>query len=247
MPEQSTSTSSTLDATNSYTIREAATTCGVSVDTIKRRLNDQRFPNALQIKGRTGNEWRIPTHELATVAASEGWMLDIAIALPEQEPQQDAQALQGLLDQAVADAAARAEVEAKLEHARGDIERLTNAVDRAESDVEHWRTQHGQVERDLVDAQARVDELRTQLDKAEKGSAQAIQERDSLDLQHRELQKSSAESLSALSADLDGVRSDLENVTNQQTLTVGERDELAAKLAKAESSMGWWARRKYAK
>ena len=239
MPEQSTSTSiSTLDATNSYTIREAATLCDVSVDTIKRRLHDERFPNAEQTKGRTGNEWRIPSDELGDVAKAEGWNIDLATALPQHEPQQEAAALQDLVEQAIADAAGRAEAEAKLEHSQGEIDRLTKSLERAESDVEHWRTEHGQTERDLVDANARLDELRGQLEKAENLRTESAQERDSLDLEHRELQRTSAESLLAVSADLETARNDVDQV-------VGERDELAAKLAKAESSMGWWARRRY--
>ena len=239
MPEQSTSTStSTLDATNSYTIREAATLCDVSVDTVKRRLQDERFPNAEQTKGRTGNEWRIPSDELGDVAKAEGWNIDLATALPQHEPQQEAPALQDLVDQAIADAAGRAEAEAKLEHSQGEIDRLTKSLERAESDVEHWRTEHGQTERDLVDANARLDELRGQLEKAENLSAESAQERDSLDQQHRELQKESAESLSALSKELDSAQT-------EHQATAEERDELAAKLAQAEASMGWWTRRKY--
>lgn len=242
MPEQSsTSTStSTLDVTNSYTIREAATMCDVSVDTIKRRLQDDRFPGAEQIKGRTGNEWRIPSSELAAVATAEGWKLDLATALPEQAPQQDAQALQDLVDRAVAEAAGRAEAEAKLEHAQGDIDRLTKSIERAESDVEHWRTEHGQVERDLVDAKARAAELRIQLEKAEKLNTEVAQDRDSMGDKYHELEKESAESLSALSADLETAKAESESL-------VGERDELAAKTAALESSMGWWSRRKYDK
>ena len=235
MPEQ---TASTLDATNSYTIREAATLCDVSVDTIKRRLHDERFPNAEQTKGRTGNEWRIPSDELGDVAKAEGWNIDLATALPQHEPQQEAPALQGLVEQAIADAAGRAEAEAKLEHSQSEIDRLTKSLERAESDVEHWRTEHGQTERDLVDANARLDELRGQLERAENLHAESAQERDSLDQQHRELQKMSAESLSAASAELDAVKT-------EHQATVGERDELTDKLARAEASMGWWTRRKY--
>ena len=240
MPEQSTSTSiSTLDATNSYTIREAATLCDVSVDTIKRRLQDERFPNAEQTKGRTGNEWRIPSDELGDVAKAEGWTVDLAAAaLQQDEPQQGAPALQDLVDQAIADAAGRAEAEAKLEHSQGEIDRLTKSLERAQSDVEHWRTEHGQTERDLVDANARLDELRGQLGKAENLRAESAQQRDSLDQQHRELQKMSAEALSAASAELTTAQ------TENQT-TLGERDELADKLTKAEASMGWWTRRRY--
>ncbi len=87
-------------------------------------------------------------------------------------------------------------------------------------------------------AEARVDELRLRAEQAEKLRSEVSQERDSLDLEHRELQKSSAESISDLSTKLDGVR-------NEVAETVGERDELAAKLAEAEASMGWWTRRKY--
>lgn len=239
MPEQSTSTS-TLDATNSYTIREAATLCDVSVDTIKRRLQDDRFPNAEQTKGRTGKEWRIPSDELGDVAKAEGWNIDLATALPQHEPQHDAPALQDLVDQAIADAVGRAEAEAKLEHSQSEIDRLTRSLERAESDVEHWRTEHGQTERDLVDANARLDELRGQLEKVENLRAQSAQERDSLDQQHRELQKTSAEALSAASVKL-------ESTQTEHQATARERDELADKLAKAEASMGWWTRRRYEK
>ena len=239
MPEQSTSTSTgTLDATNSYTIREAATLCDVSVDTIKRRLQDNRFPMAEQTKGRTGNEWRIPSDELGDVAKAEGWNIDLAAALPQHETQQEAPALQDFVDQAIADAAGRAEAEAKLEHSQGEIDRLTKSLERAESDVEHWRTEHGQTERDLVDANARLDELRGQLEKAENLRTESAQERDSLDQKYLELQKESAEALSDASDKLDAAQT-------EHQVTVGERDGLIAKLAEAESSMGWWARRKY--
>lgn len=47
-----------------FTIAEAAKACGVSHMTMRRRVAGQAFPNAVQIDGQYGPEWRIPLADL---------------------------------------------------------------------------------------------------------------------------------------------------------------------------------------
>ena len=106
------------------------------------------------------------------------------------------------------------------------------------NDLEAERAEVNRLQTDLIESERERGKLEGQLEHVQKQAKEATQNRDSLDLEHRELQKTSAESLSAVSADLETARNDVDQA-------VGERDELAAKLEAAEASMGWWTRRKY--
>lgn len=234
-------TKSKLDSTNSFTLREAATACGVSIDTIKRRHSDGRFPNAAQQKGRTGKEWRIPSADLAKVADEESWTLQLAPV----ELEHGQANVEALMAEFVATAKAQADAEAQLEQSKSREKEADAKLRQVTSDLENERQALNEVTQQLTEstkevavAEARIEELRKRVD-------QAAQERDSLGQSMRELEKSSAESLSVVSRDLDNVRSSLEIAENETRTAVGERDELAAKAQKLEDSLSWWARRKY--
>lgn len=233
-----------LLTTTSYTIKEAAAVVGRSELTIRRRIDKGRFPGAELRRGASGDEWRIPGADLAKVAQQDGWEINLDIE-DDQSQDQPSTDLLGAIE-------AKIQAESKIELLNKDVQSLTDQVstvgnerDQARSDLEYTQTELGQLEKQLAEqttatavAEARVDELRQRAEQAEKLRAEISQERDSLDQQHRELEKTSAESLSVLSNDLESTKSNAEKLA-------GERDELAAKLDQAESSMGWWTRRKY--
>ena len=235
MHQQSPSTSTS----KSYSIKEAAALCGVSVDTIKRRLADDRFPTANQQAGRTGPEWQIPADELASVANEDGWTFDLAAALPQQEHQQGLEqkpALGELVDQIKEETAARAEALALLQQSTSKAEQLEKQLHQAQNDVEHWRAEHKKLEaanteldKDKAVAEARTDEIRQQLENEQNRVAEKDAELISVGERSTELQKESAERLSALAE-------------TQESL-----DDTAKKLKEAEASMGWWTRRRYEK
>lgn len=232
---------------SAYSIQEAAALIEKSDQTVRKYIKDGRFPNVSMVPGDKGDEYSIPASDLGAYIAEKGLVINLHQSHDQSETA-PSELISGLVD-------AREKIghlTGQVENLTSDRERITRERDQARSDLEHERTGHEQTAAQLTEsdkakavAEARVEELRTQLKKAEIQNDAMAQERDSLDLQHRELQKSSAESLSALSADLDGVRNDLENANEQTQVTAGERNELAAKLAEAEASMGWWTRRKY--
>lgn len=235
-----------LLTTTSYTIKEAAAVVGRSELTIRRRIDKGRFPGAELHRGASGDEWRIPGADLAKVAQQDGWEINLDIEDDQSQDQPSSDLLATL--------EAKIQAESKIELLNKDVQSLTDQVstvenerDQARSDLEYTQTELGQIEKKLAEqatstavAEARVDELRQRAEQAEKLRSEIAQERDSLDQQHRELEKTSAESISALSGDLESTKSDAEKL-------VGERDELEAKLAEAEGSMGWWTRRRYQK
>lgn len=235
MPEQSNSTSTST----SYSVREAADICGVSTDTIKRRLADSRFPTAEQQAGRTGPEWRIPAKELAQVAEADGWTLHLAAAEPPQKPeleQQQTETTFELIERIQAETAARATATAKLEQSEGKAMQLESSLKQARTDAEHWRAEHDR----------RIQEL-SESEKA-KSVAEALAEERQNQLNHE--RSTVAENQAQLDAERE--------LTAQQAAelaSVGERASELEKLAserllqteKLKDSMGWWSRRRFEK
>lgn len=215
MPQQDTATS--------FTIREAAVACGVSDDTIRRRLADDRFPGADQQKGRTGLEWRIPAADLAHVADAEGWDLDLAEAKDQHSDP--------LLDRYEKLLVQHAQAEAKRQLADGQLERLTRERDQARSDLEHERAELQRLINELAEsekstaiAEARTEELRAQLFNQGAELAEERQLRRTSDEESRERQELLHAELAAASA------------SHAATLT---------KVQQARDAMGWWSRRRY--
>ena len=238
MPEQSLSTSTS----NSYSVREAATLCGVSPDTIRRRLADDRFPSAFQQNGRTGTEWQIPANELGQVATEEGWELDLAEAEPKQEAQASAP-LDELFDRIQTEAAGRADAEAQLKQSLSNISTLEDQLKQARSDAEHWRSEHDQRTEDLSKlerknaeldkgkavAEARIEEVRTQLENEKSKTAEHLAQLDA----ERELAAKQA--------------AELVSMGDRATELEKESAERLLEATKLKDSMGWWSRRRYEK
>lgn len=97
------------DLTVTLTVKEAAAACGVSIKTIRRRLDSDSFPNALRGAGpREGLEgpWLIPTSDLLAaglsfstpkpVTASAPAVTEIAPAVTELDELKAAYALLAL-------------------------------------------------------------------------------------------------------------------------------------------------------
>ena len=218
---------------SAYSIQEAAALIEKSDQTVRKYIKDGRFPNVSMVPGDKGDEYSIPAGDLGNLIAEKG----LVINLDQSSDQPDtipSELISDLID-------AREKIghlTGQVENLTSDRDRITRERDQARSDLEHERTGHEQTTSHLTEsdkskavAEARVEELRGQLEKAEHLRTEAAQERDSLDQRYLELQKESAETLSAASADFE--------------TAAGERDELAAKLAQAEASMGRWTRRRY--
>lgn len=213
----------------------AAEAFGISVDTLRRRIKSEKLPEAALTQGKFGDTYELPMADLAQIAEREGWILDLTNLDAQSSPSAaHGQSINFELIEQLTEA--KVEAQSSTRHAE-ELERKNQQLT---SDLENERKALNEVTEELIEsdkakavAEARVDELRKQVD-------QAAQERDSLGQSMRELEESSAKSLSALSDDADSAKSDAEKL-------VGERNELAAKLAEAEGSMGWWTRRKYGK
>lgn len=180
--------------TDSYTVREAAAACGVSVDTIRRRLTDGRFPNAEQRRGRTGDEWQIPGADLGLVAAAEGWSLSIASA----EPRLD----EGFVERYEAAIVAAAKAEAQHSHLAGQLEQAIRERDRARSDLEHEQSELRRSQNDLTEAaqraavaQARTEEIRGELERTAERFTELRTEFDELRDAHIDMEVAHAEAL----------------------------------------------------
>ena len=219
----------------SYSIKEAAQVCGVSTDTIKRRLSDGRFPTAHQRPGRTGPEWRIDAGELVKVAAEDDWDLNLASAEPQQTG-----GFEKLLQTVQGDTAALVDAQARLGQSQFRTEQLEKELIQAKTDLEHWHSEHdrriaeaAELQQAKAVAEARTEEVRTQLTKTEQQvstQTQLLAERDaelvSMGDRYREAENQASERASA----------DAEAL-----------DEAARRLSGAEQAMGWWSRRRYEK
>ena len=221
-----------LDA---YSLKEAASLVGRSTKTILRWCQDSTFPRAEKVPGPKGEEWSIPATDLASVIADKGLTINLG-----DDDQTVATQVSTQTDELVETLTAMADLRGQVGQLSGQNEQLSRQNDRLGSDNDHLRAEYERTQADLVESERARGQLEGQLEQSEKLHAQIAQERDSLDLEHRELQKTSAESLSAVSADLETARNDVDQA-------VGERDELTKKLEAAEASMGWWTRRRYQK
>lgn len=213
-----------LGKANSFTHREAAQACGVSVDTIKRRQKDGSFPGAEQVD----RMWRIPSAELAKVAADSGWSLVLPGAEPKQTPKQSARAAHAAAEASAWADIARLEAELAAERqsaadrveaqeslhtlelagAEKDLKRTTAERDQARSDVEQYRTQ--------------VEQLRMQVSELE--TANAV-----------------AEALATERAE------QLEKAENQIQVHMQEKADALARADAATDAHGWFSRRKFRK
>lgn len=165
-----------------WTMREAADMCAVSLDTIKRRRSKGRFPNARKDEMGT---WRISSNDLAAVARAEGWGLTLPDAAdragegqselaPPVAPgastgadsEQQAQLLQRVHE---AEAARMAD---ELARAQEDVARAASSTDqalaerdRARSDLEHERSERQRLEVAAASAEATAEAVSSERDR----------------------------------------------------------------------------------
>jgi|GEM_PF-1095152 len=225
---------------DAYGLKDAAALVARSTKTILRWCRDSTFPNAEKVPGPKGDEWSIPATDLAKVIADKGLAINLSDddqTVSTQTPAQNQDLVDALNNVA--------NLSGQVGQLSGQNEQLTRQNDRLGSDNDHLRAEYERTQAQLVESErargnleGQLEQAKNDVQKAENLRAEVAQERDSLDLEHRELQKLSAESISDLSTKLDSART-------KSAETVGERDELAKKLADAEASMGWWTRRRY--
>jgi hypothetical protein len=232
-----------LIETNSYTLREAAEACGVSVDTIKRRRKDGEFPSASQVD----RAWRIPSAELAKVATEAGWSLTLSDAVAPvhapgntsgnalvDAPRQAPVRAQVQIVELEAAAAHREELHsAEMARTLDDLQRITNERDRARSDLEHERTR-------LDALAAETEKERAARHTAEVNTARAEGEAEALRGHVSDL----TEDRDRLSADLTETR---ETASQKTESLEGAIIDLRDDRERAVAALGRWSRRRYEK
>ena len=218
---------------DTYSIKEAADLVNRAAKTIERWCQKGKLEGATKVHSPKGDVWSIPAAALAKIIEEKNLTIHLDT---ESSPQSSQSGVSpDKLYEVMAEAAATQAREAGL---LGQNEQLTVQVKRLSGDNDHLRAEYERTQAALVESERERGKLEGQLEHAQDNAKAAEEKRDSLDLEHRELQKTSAESLSAVSADLETARNDVDQAK-------GESDELAAKLEAAEASMGWWTRRKY--
>ena len=214
----------------SYGLKDAAELVARSTKTILRWCQDDMFPGAEKVPGPKGDEWSIPSEDLAAVIVEKNLTIHLDQTLSTQPTTQEDALVQAL--------ETIGELRQKVGHLSGQTEQLERTNMRLASDVDHLRAEYERTQNELVESERQRGTLEGEIKRVQQERDQTSRDRDSLDQKYLELQKSNAESLSALSDDLETSRTETQE-------TVGELDELATKLAVAESSMGWWTRRRY--
>ena len=227
-------TPSTAQALITVGLKQAASVFNVTTGTLRRRIKAGQLPEAVKGEGKYGDQYTLAIADLPSIAERNEWVLDLD-ALDEQ----------GLDSASPVQTKYLEDLNNRLINAEGlviantaQLEDRDKQLTQTRNDLEAERAEVNRLQTDLIESERERGKLEGQLEHVQKQAKEATQNRDSLDLEHRELQKTSAESLSAVSADLETARNDVDQA-------VGERDELAAKLEAAEASMGWWTRRKY--
>ena len=218
---------------NSLTLREAATRCNVSPDTIKRRRQDGAFPGAEKVDG----AWRIPLTELNSVAQESGWKigLDQAPLVIDSAPPHASATPSPRQDSNVRNAAHVAELEIRLVHASelhgAEIER--ERAERA-TEVGEKIAEIGQLKQGLDAKAADLDRVAAERDRHRSDVEHLRAELDRVKAEKADIEKTAAvaEALAAERAEM------LAKVESAATDS-GERADAAV------AALGWLGRRRY--
>ena len=214
------------------TVKEVADRLGKHPKTIERWCQNDTFKQAEKVKGNKGDEWSISPDDLELVAKAKGLaVVDLTGDVPTVSVH--VSELLEAKDEA-------ADLREQVGQLSGQNEQLARSNDRLGSDNDHLRAEYERTNAQLAESERARGVLEGENNEKAKRLEEAAQESDSLDQKYRQLENESAESLSDLSTRLAASQNDVSS-------TAGERDELAAKLAEAEASMGWWTRRRYTK
>lgn len=132
-----------------WTVAQAARECGVSPDTIRRRLKADAFPNA----DRSGKQgaWRIPVEDLIAAGLTPGKPSAPAQAVPAQSPTQRIGTAHRHED-----SAHRQDAYADSSSLVKELEELRTALGKKDMQIDSAHTR-------IADLQANVEDLRTSL------------------------------------------------------------------------------------
>lgn len=189
-----------------------ADSLGVSVKTVKRRLNEGLWPEVEKVDGTHGGTWSVTRAGLGSIAEREGRVIDLRAGQGQPNPTLSNADIQTMITEAlgerVTDASAIAEANAAKTIAEAERDRQVALTTRANKDLEAAEAENGRLATDLGES----DKIRAV---AEALATERL----------RMLEESQA-----LVADAD------------------DRAEASFKQAAlAESSLGWWGRRRLAK
>lgn len=242
---------------DSLSLKEAAELFGVSVDTLRRRIRDDKLPEAQLVAGQYGDEYRLPRAAVGTVSDREGWAIDVAgDENAGQRPAHDpglpvgigipAEILDRLLDAESLAAGSAADLRAS----ESKVGALEAQLQQARNDLEHERVESQRLRADLSEsskaeavAAARTEEIQARVADLERQVAQAAGERSGL--------QAALETAAASAAEAADFNVELSDQAAQLEARIGEleaqRDALAASKAQAEESLGWLGRRRFNK
>lgn len=245
------------DLEDSLSLKEAAELFGVSVDTLRRRIRDEKLPEAQLVAGQYGDEYRLPRAAVGTVSRREGWAIDLAgdegaAQNPAHDPGQPvgigipAEILDRLLDAESLAAGSAADLRAS----ESRVDALEAQLQQARNDLEHERVESQRLRADLSEsskaeavATARAQEIQARVADLEQQVAQATGERSGL--------QAALEAAAASAAEAAEFNVELNDQAAQLEARIGEleaqRDALAATKAQAEESLGWLGRRRFNK
>lgn len=150
-----------------FTIKEAAEACQVSVKTIRRRLDGDKFPNAHRLDDGPGSPWLIPLDDLIAAGLTPGKPTAPAPAEDEQDAAANADDMIEL-----------GELRAHRDSANEQAARLTAERDRARSDHEQERLRADTAERAELEQRARADVAAARAEERDRMIASANEERD---------------------------------------------------------------------
>jgi len=245
------------DVGESLSLREAAEVFGVSVDTLRRRIKDDRLPEVESVQGQYGSEYRLPISSLKAVSEREGWAIgvvdaDSTAADPMQTP---AQAVgigipEEILDRLLAAEGSAAGSAAELNAAQDRLRGLEAQLHQARNDLEHERSESERLRADLAEsakteavATARTEEVKARIADLEREVARATENQAELEL----ARETSAAATQAAEQDRDLIKAEAAELSARVDELEQERHALERARSEAEASLGWLGRRRLKK
>ena len=203
-------------------LADLASAFGVSVQTVKRRLNSGQWPEVIKTDGTYGETWSLDRTLVQTIADRENWVIDLRTEQDQTRSADLESVLEALLDgqRERNDQMERAAAaEAKVVVTEAERDRQAAVAKQALSDLEHERSEVGRLQVDLEHERNATREVAKQLAVAQAEASERQTAIESRQSQIEELQQ----------------RLDAER----------ERTEAAvAEASHLQSSMGWWSRRR---
>jgi len=173
-----------------FTVREAAAECGVSLNTVKRRLQTGRFPNAFQAGDGRGT-WRIPLGDLLSTGLHPGMPTD-----PDSEP---VRADFGVPSPEVVIASQSSTIDGLKAQLSDRDDRIREVKAAAEAQIETVRGHMLAIEQSKEAGQQRIVDLTTTNKELASDNQQYVHNKQEADMQYAALARDELEASKAVS------------------------------------------------